>query len=477
MPPSIRFVITPAVLLTIALIRLGGTLEISGWRNSSVSKEITLNRIPPAEAGGSFIPSLQKIGKIPRIPPAEAGGSFIPSLQKIGKIPRIPPAEAGGSFIPSFCFPLLSAQVGIERSTGFRRWDSRAFSVSCRAGLKDPPAPAGGIHKAQTCLNANDRQVAAPSSKTQRYEDSRVSMGCVYTVVSYGRDLARLREAAAAALDEVDRIDRLMSNYKKDSELSRLNREAAKAPVKVDHELFDFIAECLRYGRESEGAFDITVGPLMKAWGFFRGEGRMPGEAELARARNSVGYQHVILNQKDGTIFFDKEGVELDLGGIAKGYAVDRAMTVLKQYGVTSALLSAGGSTTYALGAPPGKPAWEIEVQDPVERDKIATRVRLKDRALSVSGSQEKFFELNGARYSHVMDPRTGRPVQGVLSVAVITDDGVSGDALDNVFYVFGAERSRASLKKFSASEVIFFLPDSRKEWKMVRIRRKTYAE
>ncbi|HEY7181400.1 MAG TPA: FAD:protein FMN transferase [Blastocatellia bacterium] len=313
------------------------------------------------------------------------------------------------------------------------------------------------------------------AQKTWPYEESRVSMGCVYTIASYGPDLARLREAAAAALDEVDRIDRLMSNYKKDSELSRVNREAAKAPVKVDPELFDFIAESLRYGRESNGAFDITVGPLMKAWGFFRGEGRMPSEAELARARNGVGYQHVILNRKDGTIFFDTTGVELDLGGIAKGYAVDRAVAVLKQFGVTSALVSAGGSTTYALGAPPGKPAWEIEVQDPVERDKIATRIQLKDRALSVSGSYEKFFELNGERYSHIMDPRTGRPVQGVLSVVVITGDGVSGDALDNVFYVFGAERGRASMKKFSASEVIFFLPDPRKKWKMIRIRQETH--
>src|SRR5215813_6792831 len=308
----------------------------------------------------------------------------------------------------------------------------------------------------------------------RRYEDSRVSMGCVYTIAVYGHDLARLREAVAAALDEVDRIDRLMSNYKNDSELSRVNREAAKAPVKVDHELFDFIAECLRYSRESEGAFDITVGPLMKAWGFFRGEGRMPGEAELAEARSRVGYRRVILNRKDGTIYFDRAGVELDLGGIAKGYAVDRAVAVLKRYGVTSALLSAGGSTIYALGSPPGKPAWEIEVQDPVERDKIATRVRLKDRALSVSGSYEKFFELNGERYSHIMDPSTGRPVQGVLSVVVITGDGVSGDALDNVFYVFGAERGRASMKKFSASEVIFFLPDPLKKWKMVRIRQET---
>ena len=319
---------------------------------------------------------------------------------------------------------------------------------------------------------AQTGQFAPRPAKMRRFEDSRVSMGCVYMIVVYGRDIAPLREAAAAALDEVDRIDRLMSNYKNDSELSRVNREAAERAIKVDQELFDFIAECLRYSRESDGAFDITVGPLMKAWGFFRGEGRAPGEAELAEARNRVGYQHVILNQKDGTIFFDKAGVELDLGGIAKGYAVDRAVAVLKQHGVTSALVSSGGSTIYALGRPPGKPAWEVEVQDPVERDKIATTVRLKDQSLSVSGSYEKFFELDGVRYSHVMDPRTGRPVQGVLSVAVITGDGTSGDALDNVFYALGVERSRAWLNKFSANEVIFFLPESGKRWKMVRIRK-----
>src|SRR5262245_28403080 len=318
---------------------------------------------------------------------------------------------------------------------------------------------------------AQTGQFALRSPKTRRYEDSRVSMGCVYTIVVYGREMAPLREAAASALDEVDRIDRLMSHYKNDSELSRVNREAAERAVKVDPELFDFIAECLRYSRESDGAFDITVGPLMKAWGFFRGEGRTPSEAELAEARNRVGHQHVILNQKEGTIFFDKAGVELDLGGIAKGYAVDRAVAVLKQHGVTTALVSAGGSTIYALGAPPGKPAWAIEVQDPVERKRIATTVRLKDQSLSVSGSYEKFFELNGVRYSHIMDPRTGRPVQGVLSVAVITNDGTSGDALDNVFYALGVERSRACWKKFSANEVIFFLPGSGKKWRMVRIR------
>ncbi len=306
--------------------------------------------------------------------------------------------------------------------------------------------------------------------ETVRYEDSRVSMACVYSIVIYGHDLAQLRQTANAAFDEVDRIDRLMSHYKKESELSRVNREAAHSPVKVESELFDFIAECLPYSRESDGAFDITVGPLMKAWGFFRGEGRLPSDVELNEARGRIGYQRVILNPKERTIFFDRPGVELDLGGIAKGYAVDRAVALLKQQGVNSALVSAGGSTIYGLGSPPGKAAWEVEVQDPVDHGKIATTVRLKDQALSVSGSYEKFFELEGIRYSHVMDPRTGRPVQGVLSVAVITGNGVDGDALDNIFYVLGVERSKTYLKKFSASEVIFFLPETGGQWRMVRL-------
>jgi thiamine biosynthesis lipoprotein len=299
-----------------------------------------------------------------------------------------------------------------------------------------------------------------------RYEDSRVSMACTYSIVAYGNDVPLLKQAVDAALDEVDRIDRLMSHYKPDSPLSQLNREATKAPVKTDPELFDFLAECLRYSRESDGAFDITVGPLMKAWGFFRGEGRMPSEQELTKARRGVGFQHVILDEKERTVFFDQLGVELDLGGIAKGYAVDRAVALLKQRGITRALVSAGGSTIYGLGAPPNETGWEVKVQDPVAAGKTALTVRLKDQALSVSGSYEKFFELGGRRYSHIMDPRTGQPVEGVLSVAVITDSGTAGDALDNVFYVQGVELSRKSLRSFTANKVIFFLPESGGKWR-----------
>lgn len=305
----------------------------------------------------------------------------------------------------------------------------------------------------------------------KRYEDSRLSMACVYSIVIYGDDLQPLRQIVNEAFDEIDRIDRLMSHYKPDSPLSRLNREAARGPVQVEQELFDFIAECLRYSRESEGAFDITVGPLMKAWGFFRGEGRMPSAAELAAARGVIGYQHVVLNAAERTIRFDRAGIELDLGGIAKGYAVDRVITLLKRRGIESALVSAGGSTIYGLGKPPGSDAWEVKLADPLGQGRIATTVRLRDRALSVSGSYEKFFEIAGVRYSHVMDPRTGWPVQGVLSVAVITDNGTAGDALDNAFYVAGMTRSKMWLRKLPATEVIFFLPAGSKGWRMARFK------
>jgi thiamine biosynthesis lipoprotein len=309
---------------------------------------------------------------------------------------------------------------------------------------------------------------ASAGAGLTRFEESRVSMGSTYTVVAYGRDARQLPRVVAAALDEVDRIDRLMSHYKPDSPLSRLNREAAAGPASVEPELFDFIAACLRYSQWSEGAFDITVGPLMKAWGFFRGEGRMPGEAELAEARGRVGYRRLTLDAQARTIQFDRPGVELDLGGIAKGYAVDRAVDLLKRHGIKRALVSAGGSTLYGLGAPPGVQGWEIKVRDPIDSRKTAFTVVLKDRALSISGGDEKFFEVDGVKYAHVFDPRTGRPVQGVLGVAVLAESGTAGDALDNVFYVQGVAKSREQLKALRGVKVYFFLPDAARGWKLI---------
>jgi thiamine biosynthesis lipoprotein len=303
-----------------------------------------------------------------------------------------------------------------------------------------------------------------------RYEASRMSMASAYAIVAYGEDASALPRILEAAFDEVDRIDRLMSHYKPESPLSRLNREAAAGSVAVEAELFDFLTECLRYARESDGAFDITVGPLMKTWGFFRGGGRLPSDAEIEDVRARVGYAHVILDAKARTVRFDRPGVELDLGGIAKGYAVDRVVALLRREGVAAALVSAGGSTIYGLGAPPGHGAWEVTVQDPLGGEGTALTVRLRDRALSVSGSSEKSFERDGVRYSHIMDPRRGRPVQGVLSVAVLAPTGTAGDALDNAFFVQGVQDSGTYLRCLPETEVIFFLPREGNRWKMVRL-------
>lgn len=306
---------------------------------------------------------------------------------------------------------------------------------------------------------------SAPKTSLHRHQATRLSMACVYAIEVYGPEAAALPHIVEDAFDEVDRIDRLMSHYKADSPLSRLNREAARRAVRVEPELFDFIAEAMRYNRESNGAFDITVGPLMKVWGFFRGEGGVPSPGELAAARRHVGSGHIVLDPAAKTIRFDDPGVEIDLGGIAKGYAVDRAVKLLKERQVAAALVSAGGSTIYGLGAPPGRAGWDVTIQDPLDARKTALTVALKNRALSVSGASEKFFESGGVRYSHVMDPRSGVPVQGVLSVAVLTDTGTAGDALDNALMVLGQESSRAYLERLPGTEAFFFLPDATRGW------------
>jgi thiamine biosynthesis lipoprotein len=305
-----------------------------------------------------------------------------------------------------------------------------------------------------------------------RHEESRMVMGSMFTVVAYGPNTPKIPDLITQALDEVDRIDKLMSHYKPDSQISKINLGGSQGPVVVDQELFDLIAESVRYSRDSDGAFDISVGPLMKAWGFFLGGGKLPTDAELEKIKPRVGYQHIIMDAAARSIRFDVTGAELDLGGIGKGYAVDRAVRVLRAGGVDNALVNAGGSTVYAMGAPLGSNVWPVDIQDPLDSKKVARKVVLRDRALSISGSSEKFFESGGVRYSHIMDPRTLKPVQGILSVAVLTTTGTIGDALDNVFFVQGVDLTRSSLTKHPVgTEAMFFLPDGDSKWTMVSVK------
>ncbi len=178
-------------------------------------------------------------------------------------------------------------------------------------------------------------------------------MGSSFTLVLFGPDRPGLESAAAAAFAEAHRLDRLLSNYLAESEWSAMNREAASRPVPVTPELFALLSDCLEYSRLSDGAFDITVGPLIKVWGFYKGEGGLPQPEEVKEKLKRVGYRHVQLDPGPRTVRFARPGMDLDPGGIGKGYAVDRMVEVLKQSGVRIALVSASGSSIYGLGAPP----------------------------------------------------------------------------------------------------------------------------
>jgi thiamine biosynthesis lipoprotein len=294
-----------------------------------------------------------------------------------------------------------------------------------------------------------------------RFEESLDAMGTTTTVVVYGSDRFKLQAAVESAFDEVRRIEDLMSNYRPQSEWSQMNATAADRPFRVSKELFDLLVQCRRYTEASEGAFDISVGPLMKIWGFYKGSGRFPHRAEIKGVMARVGYRNVILNAADQTVRFTKPGVNLDPGGIGKGYAVDRMVAILKGGGVTSGLITSGSSSIYGIGAPPSEPkGWRLAIRHPKDGSKTVEEVFLKDMSMSTSGSYEKFFRANGRIYSHIMDPRTGYPAEGMLSVSVVAPRTIDSEAWTKPYFING--RRWASTHKLQGSRV--YLCEDRSE-------------
>jgi len=230
----------------------------------------------------------------------------------------------------------------------------------------------------------------------------------------------------------------LLSNYRPSSEWSMVNRTAASRPVKVSAELFALLQACQEYSAQSEGAFDISVGPLLKIWGFYKGSGHLAPSTDVHAALAKVGYRHVHLDPAAQTVWFDGAGVELDPGGIGKGYAVDRMVEILKQRGVTRALVAGSDSSIYGLGAPPDQSGWEVNIRDPKDPRKSVAQVVLMNASMSTSGSSEKFFQADGRIYSHIMDPRTGYPAQGVLSVSVIAKRTIDSEAWAKPYFING---------------------------------------
>jgi FAD:protein FMN transferase len=302
---------------------------------------------------------------------------------------------------------------------------------------------------------------AAPPEKM--FSEARPAMGTTFTVFVYAANREKASEYFEIAFDEIERVEEALSDYRPTSELSRINRLAANEIVTTDPEVFKFLQTSMDFSRRSGGAFDITVGPLMRAWGFFRGKGHYPTPEELSNARRSTGWEHVHLNSEKRTVRFDIQGMSLDPGGIGKGYAVERVVHLLREAGVKAALVDAGSSTIYAIGAPPGKIGWTIQVPRPADRVRSISTVVLRDTSLSTSGNYEKFFALNGKIYCHIMDPRTGEPVQGTLQTTVITPNATDSDALSLIMFVMGPEKSEELLNEIPGTSGIWVLGEPQK--------------
>jgi thiamine biosynthesis lipoprotein len=272
---------------------------------------------------------------------------------------------------------------------------------------------------------------------------ARHAMATRFEIVLHGQDASRLRGAGEEALAEVERIEAQLSIYRPTSELARVNACAAREPVRVSPPVFRLLEQARLLHDQSGGAFDITIAPLVRCWGFMDGSGSWPDPAEVTRARQRVGMQHVILDRENLTVQFDCEGVMLDLGAIGKGYAIDQAAETLREAGVTSALLHGGTSTVFGLGQPLEDQIWKVAIESPPGQfaapSWLAT-VPLQDEALSVSAVWGKYFEHDGKTFGHVIDPRAGHPVDNAVLAAVVLPSATETDALSTALLVVGAE-------------------------------------
>jgi FAD:protein FMN transferase len=268
------------------------------------------------------------------------------------------------------------------------------------------------------------------------------SMGTYVNVTLVTDDSSSVAPLAAEGLATFARLDSLMSNWTTTSEVARLNREAGLAPTVVEPEVATVLDTSLSVWRSSEGTFDITVEPLVRAWGFLGGHPRVPTDDEAAAAFRRVGARRVRYDRATRTVRFDDAGVRIDLGGIAKGYAVDVVARQLAAHGVRDALVNISGNMA-ALGHPADADAWRIGIRDPRDRMPYFARLRLRDEAISTSGRYEQFVSADGRTYGHILDPRTGRPAEGLISVTVVAADAFACDTWDTPLFVLGAVDAR----------------------------------
>ena len=284
----------------------------------------------------------------------------------------------------------------------------------------------------------------------------RVAMACRFEVMLSSDDAGDVA-AARSALDEADDLEALLTVFRDTSAVSDLNRRAADENVVVPPRLFALLARSAQLHGRTDGAFDVTSTPLSRCWGFLTREGRLPTDEEIADARGIVGMRHIRLDATHASVRFGRAGVEVNFGAIGKGFALDRMGDLLRARGARRALLSAGHSSVLALGGK-GR-GWPVDLRPRLASRRVG-RLWITNGAVGTSGAGEQFIEIDGQRYGHVIDPRTGRPADGVLGASVITRDAATADALSTAFLIGGPELARRYCAAYPDVLAVFVLDE-----------------
>lgn len=291
----------------------------------------------------------------------------------------------------------------------------------------------------------------------------RTAMACEFQVLLNAGQHDDATEAALEALDLVEDLEEQLSWFRETSELTKMNQRAADEAVAVEPRFFALLQDAVALSKETDAAFDITASPLWKLWGFHRREGKQPLPADIEAALEFVGSCGLTLDEARRTVSFERSGMEITLGAIGKGYALDRCAELLRDQGVDDFLIHGGHSSMLARGSRSGineqAAGWMVALRHPLRPDQRLGQIRLRDRALGTSGSGNQFFHFGGNRYGHVLDPRTGYPADGVLSATVLAPKASQADALATAFFVMGVEQTAKFCERHPDVSVLFVCP------------------
>lgn len=276
-------------------------------------------------------------------------------------------------------------------------------------------------------------------------------MGTSVRVELWSDDKKSGQQVIAKVMNEMHRIDKLMSPFKKDSELTKINNEAGAHPVRISGEMLNLIDKSLLISKKTKGAFDITFASAGFMYDYR--QKKHPDKQTLAQVLPSINYRHIIINRSKQSIFFKNKDVKIDLGGIAKGYAVDRGISILKKNGIKHGIVTAGGDSRI-LGDRKGRP-WFVGVRDPRNRQGLVAKLPVRNEAISTSGDYERFFEKDGVRYHHILSPDTGRSVSHVRSATVLGPDATTTDALSTSVFVLGSKKGLALINQMPDFEAV----------------------